>query len=419
MRRKFIYSYAIFILSGCLTIVTQVAEGQTPRVTLEEAVRQSLRNNKSVQSAKFGVEQQRSLKRASSAIDKFSVNGTFGQYNSHVKSDNNISVSQSIPFPSVFGARSALGSANVKSGELTLAATENELAFQVKSTWYQLAYLHEYNKWYQRQDSLFEEFAKAARVRQRTGETNLLEKVTAESRHLQVRTLLRQNEADITIFRKRLQTLMNSSSEVDAQVDILTPRPLPLADSIAVLSNPQLEWYRQQILVAEKEKAVEKSLMAPDLTFGYFSQTLIGTEMGVNSNEVATKSDRFDGFQVGVAIPLWFKPHTARVKAAEFNRLSSQARYEQERRNYKGELTALSQEVDKLSTSLRYYSESALPQAELILKQAGLAFRGGEIGYVEFIQALNTASDLRAGYLQTLNTYNQAVINLEFLLGQR
>ncbi|MBA4054613.1 MAG: hypothetical protein C0490_07870 [Marivirga sp.] len=406
-------------LATCFFIFWQASVAQTVRVPLDQAVQQSLQNNRSVQSARYGVQSQQSLKRTSSDIGKLSVTGMFGQYNSYAKGDNNISVSQSIPFPTVFGARSALGNANIKSSELMLAATENELAYQVKSTWYQLAYFNELNKWYAQQDSLLGEFAEAAAIRQRTGETNLLEKVTAESRHLQAKTLLRQNEADIAIYRKRLQTLLNSATEPDVELSELTPRPLPIPDSTAVLNNPQLEWYRQQITVAEKEKSVEKNLMAPDLTFGFFSQTLIGTPTAENSTALATKSDRFQGFQVGISFPLWFRPQTARVKAAEYNRLSTQSRYQQEQRNYKGELTSLSQEVSKLGNSLTYYTSSGLPQAKLILKQSNLAFRGGEIGYVEYIQALNTAADLRAGYLETLNNYNQAVINLEYLLGQR
>ena len=406
-------------LITCFVIFWQVSVAQVVQVPLEQAVQQSLQNNRSVQSARYDVQSQQSLKRTATDIGKLSVTGMFGQYNSYVKSDNNITISQSIPFPTVFGARSSLSDANIKSSELMRSAIENEIAFQVKSTWYQLAYLRELNKWYARQDSLFGEFAEASAIRQRTGESNLLEKVTAESRHLQSQTLLRQNEADIVIYRKRLQTLLNSHLEVDAQLTELVPRLLPIPDSVAVLNNPQLEWYRQQITIAEKSKSVEKNLLAPDLMVGYFNQTLIGTPTAENSANVATKSDRFQGFQIGISIPLWFRPQTARIKAAEFNRLSSQSRYQQEQRNYKGELTALSEEVKKLGNSLTYYTSSALPQAELILKQSNLAFRGGEIGYVEYIQALNTAADLRVGYLETLNNYNQAVINLEYLLGQR
>lgn len=403
----------------CFVLLWQASTAQIIKVPLDRAVQQSLQNNRLVQSARYDVQSQQSFKRTASDIGKLSVTGLFGQYNSFAKADNNISVSQSIPFPTVFGARSALGAANIKSSELMLAARENELAYQVKSTWYQLAYLHELNKWYARQDSLFGEFAEASAIRERTGETNLLEKVTAESRHLQAQTLLRQNEADIAIYRKRLQTLLNSATEPDVDLSELAPRPIPVADSVAVLNNPQLEFYRQQITVAEKVKSVERNLLAPDLTVGYFNQTLIGIPLAENSTALASKRDRFQGFQIGVSIPLWFRPQTARIKTAEYNRLSSQSRYQQEQRNYKGELTALTQEVSKLSNSLNYYTSSGLPQAELILKQSNLAFRGGEIGYVEFIQALNTAAGLRAGYLETLNNYNQAVINLEYILGQR
>ncbi len=122
---------------------------------------------------------------------------------------------------------------------------------------------------------------------------------------------------------------------------------------------------------------------------------------------------------VGLSFPLWFKPHIARIRAAEYSRLSAQSRYEQEARNYTGELAALNQEVDKHYTSLAYYQSSALPRAELILKQSNLALRSGEVGYIELIQAFNTAAELQVGYLETLNNYNQAMINLEFLLGQR
>lgn len=410
-----------FLVSAFTAVMlsSQVVFGQAVRMPLDQAVQTSLQNNRSVQSARYDVRSQQSLRRSASEIGKTSVTGMFGQYNSYAKADNNIAITQSIPFPTVFGARAALGDANIKSSQLELASAENQLAFQVKSTWYQLAYLQELNKWYLRSDSLWREFAKASSVRQRTGEANLLEKVTAESRYLQAQTQLRQNQADIEIYKKRLQTLMASSTLVDVEDKVLVQRPLPELDTVAVINNPQLEWYRQQITIAEKQKSVEKNLIAPDLTVGYFNQTLIGTPTSETGTPLATKSDRFQGFQVGVSIPLWIRPQTARVKAAEFSRLSSQSRYEQEQRNYKGELTTLGQEITKLATSLQYYKDSALPQAELILKQSTLAFQGGEIGYVEFIQALNTAADLRASYLETLNNYNQAVINLEYLLGQR
>ena len=141
------FKYAVVAILAAFFVMPFSLIAQTQRITLEEAVQQSLQNNQAVRSSKYDVEAQRSLKRTSGAVDKLSITGMFGQYNSYVKADNNITISQSIPFPSVFAARAALGNANIKSSEFALAATENELSFQVKATWYELAYLHEFNEW--------------------------------------------------------------------------------------------------------------------------------------------------------------------------------------------------------------------------------------------------------------------------------
>jgi cobalt-zinc-cadmium resistance protein CzcA len=391
----------------------------TSPVTLEQAVEIALRSNQSVQAARYDIEVSRSMKRASGDIGKTSVMGMFGQYNSYVKEDNNITITQSIPFPTVFGARSSLGKASIERSELALTSTENELIHQVASVWYELAYLKSLHRWLQHQDSTFASFATAAAVRQRTGEAALLEKVTAEGRAQQAHATLLQNEADILIYQTRLQVLLHKDQPVDIASGEVTQRPFTIGDSASVMNNPRLRWYEQEVKVAEKEKAVQKNQVLPDITLGYFNQTLIGTPLNAENTGLATRSDRFQGFQVGLSIPLWFHPQTSKVKAAEMTRLSAESRYQQQRKNAEGELVAIQQELKKYQESLRYYNESGIPQADLIIKQSDKAYRSGEIGYVEYLQGLNTATELRVNYLQTLNQYNQAVLRMEYILGQR
>jgi cobalt-zinc-cadmium resistance protein CzcA len=414
-----ILMYLFFVC--CVTTV----QGQyntpdtTGAVTVEEAIAIGLRDNQSVQGARYAVEANRSMKRTSSDIGKLSVQGMFGQYNSYAKEDNNFTLTHTIPFPTLLAARASHGEAVIKSSQFTQTSVENELVMKIKSAWYHLAYLHAYRVWLLKQDSLLKSFARAASVRQRTGETTLLEKVTVESHAQQNSLEVKQNEADIGILQKQLQTLLYHSTPVDTKQSELQPRQMPTPDSASLVSNPQLQWYRQQTVVAEQEKAVQRSAMAPDLTVGYFNQTLIGTQRAENSTELATGNHRFQGFQVGISIPLWFRPHTAKIKAAEYSRLSAQSRYDQEQKNFESELASRAQEAMKLRESLQYYHETALPQADLILTQGDKAYTHGEIGYIEYLQAVRTASSLRIGYLQTLNDYNQAVITLEFILGQR
>jgi cobalt-zinc-cadmium resistance protein CzcA len=207
----------IILPVSCFILVSYNSVAQVAKVSLQQAIQQSLQNNSSARAARYDVAGQQTLKASATQVEKLSGTGMFGQYNSYATADNNITISQSIPFPSVFTAKSSLGNAHIKSSELKRDATENNIAYQVKSVWYRLAYLHALNAWYVRQDSLLMAFAEASSVRHRTGETTLLEKVTAESRYLQGKTLLLQNEADIAIARKRLQMLMNTATPVDLQ----------------------------------------------------------------------------------------------------------------------------------------------------------------------------------------------------------
>jgi cobalt-zinc-cadmium resistance protein CzcA len=75
-------------------------------------------------------------------------------------------------------------------------------------------------------------------------------------------------------------------------------------------------------------------------------------------------------------------------------------------------------ELLKQQSSLNYYEEKAIPQADIIIDNANKSFKNGAIDYIEFIQAMNQALEIKFDYIKTLNNYNQAIINLEYLINQ-
>ncbi|MBK7651684.1 MAG: TolC family protein [Flammeovirgaceae bacterium] len=269
------------------------------------------------------------------------------------------------------------------------------------------------------QDSLYEGFLRSATLRYKTGETNLLEQATAETQRNEVKNQLRQNQSTITVFRTQLKTLLNSETLPEISENTLSELEfIETPDTTALAANPSLAFMRQQIEVAKSEKKVEAAKFAPDFLIGYFNQTLIdvpNTETGA----IATSKDRFTGIQVGVSIPLWFVPHQGRVKAAEFNRQAAQSNYQYYQTTLHGQLQQAAQQYAKSKSSLEYYRSSALPNAELILKQSQIAFRGGEIGYAEYLLGVRNAISIKEGYLQTLSDYNQSIIYIEFLSGTK
>ena len=83
-----------------------------------------------------------------------------------------------------------------------------------------------------------------------------------------------------------------------------------------------------------------------------------------------------------------------------------------------GQIAEATQQVLKHQTTLDFYERTASPTANVIFQKSQTAYRAGEIGYVEYLQALRQVRETQFGYLETLRNFNQAVILLEFLMGK-
>lgn len=392
---------------------------QTSPITIETAVQQALQQNKGLKSAGASVDYYRKLVGTSGELPKTEVSLQYGQTNSYVSSDNNYTVSQTIPFPSLFGAKRQLNNAQVDKAVWLKAATQNELIYQVKQVYVQLLYLQEVRALIVHQDSLFTKLVRTADLRYRTGESRMLEKIAAEGRLNEVRNTLRQNEADTKIYMARLQALLGATGELT-----ITERAIPEAnlllssDSAAVTANPQLQYLKQEIAIAEKQQKVFKAAILPDITVGYFNQSFIGNPLNASGSPLATNSNRFQGFQVGLALPLWMGPLKAKVKAEEKLQQVASLRYENNVVQLQSQYEQAVQQFVKNRNSLEFYQRTALPNMELLLKQSEKSYSSGDIGYAEYFLNLEQALAAQQGYLLARNDVKQAELYMAFLAGQ-
>jgi heavy metal efflux system protein len=181
--------------------------------------------------------------------------------------------------------------------------------------------------------------------------------------------------------------------------------------------NPGLALLQQHAEVARKQVAVEKARFWPDLSLGYFNQSLIGTYRIGGQDQFLDGRRRFSGFQVGMALPLWARPQKARLGAARLGAQVAQTQADLLRKNLHAQLAAAAQQLAKQQAALQLFERQWLPNADLLQANAQKAFAAGEIGYWEYAQALTRAHAARVAHLAALNGYNQAVIRIEFLLG--
>jgi heavy metal efflux system protein len=399
----------IFILSAMsMTSYAQQA------MTMDESIQYALKNNLQVKAGEYEVEQYRQLEKTHTELGKTSVMWMHGNYNS-VNTDNNITITQSIPFPTVLMQQVRLGEAQTEGAKLNLSVTRNELIYQIRSIYIHLSYLKSVKQLLLSQDSLYAGFARASQLRYQTGESNLLEKTTAETQRLEIGNQVRQNESDILIYRTQLKSLLQATDLPDASESL---HKLSLSDSLSITQNPTVLLSQQQVVINQQQKRIERNHFLPDITVGYFTQTLIGFQRVGNDEMFFDKNKRFSGIQLGVAIPLWFVPQAGRAKAASLAQSAAQKRYESIQIATQSLQEQALQEFEKNNIALNYYEKDALKNAALILDQAQKSFRSGEIGYLEYLQALRNAQSIRGNYLMAINQYNQSIARLKFLSGE-
>lgn len=390
--------------------------------SLDELISTAIQNNPEVKAANLRTEQAEALKGTSWNIPKTEFNGEYGQTNSIYNDDLRLSVSQRFEFPTVYTNRSKLNKAEVESSRILEARTKNELIAQVKTAYYRLIIEKNRKVVFLKQDSVYSNFNRAAEIRYKTGESNILERATAGSRVAEIEVQQEANKVAIKRYQRELQQLLNLTELVEvAEVDMKFLIPVGIsANSEDSLSNPTITFFEQQIEVSNLEKKVESAKLLPDLSIGYFNQSFNGPGQNLAAEQVIyDSSDRFSGVMLGLSIPIWAKPQLSRIKAANLKTEEMEASYLAVTNKMNAEYDLLRNRLVQLENSLDSYKENALPQAALIFKQAQRGFKEGEIGYVEYIQSLDRAAKIELDYLEIIHQFYQTKLDLEYITGNQ
>ncbi|HQP01017.1 MAG TPA: TolC family protein, partial [Bacteroidia bacterium] len=315
---------------------------------------------------------------------------------------------------------SKLYKADMQGRQFLQQATANEITARVKMYFCQLLYLQQTKTELQKLDSLYFHFVKAATLRYTTGETNLLEKTTAETKRGELQFMLSQNETDIAAAYASLKMLLNTKENFTVSISE-NFQPLSLIasfDTSLIANNPSLKLMYQQALIAEHDKKVETALTLPDFKVGYMNQSIIGFQ-NVNGTDVYYDNNhRFTGFNVGLTVPLTFLSNTQKVKSLSYKQQALQKEADNSKMLLQTQLQNAFAEYNQHLLQYNYYKSTALPNAETIISTATLSFNNGEINYLEYAAALQNATTIKTSYLQSINEVNQSVININFLINQ-
>ncbi len=120
-------------------------------------------------------------------------------------------------------------------------------------------------------------------------------------------------------------------------------------------------------------------------------------------------------FKLALLFRFFFGAQRARINAAKINTTLIQAQAQAAKSGLQTQYLTQYNEYLKQKEGLDYYETNGLKQADQIIRISQISYKLGEIGYMEYIQNLTMAFDTKLKYLEALNLYNQAIIELNYI----
>jgi len=394
----------IFILIGLLLIAGTGSAQDTVRMELPELMALALRNNASLKANELEVRRQEELVRSGYNWDKTNVYYSYDENNiaENGEAINVWGIRQSFAFPTVYHAskQSLLADVNRKQQEYEL--NTYRLRKEVARSFYQTAFRIALQERYEYLDSLYSNFANAARRRFETGESNYLEQVTAEAKMKETQLRLARNRQQLTAAYARLQAVLQSDSII--RIPGSSFQKILYSPTINIDDHPGMRLWRSHEEMADWQTRTEKNKLLPDVQLSYFQ----GTNNLPNARI-------YQGFEVGLALPIFYGTQKGNIRAGKIQ----QAIYAKQGENYRRQLeshrTVLLSQLDQAQEALDYYEESGQNLIAEIVRTSQRSFQEGEINYFQYIQSLDSALGMEISYLENLLQYNNTVIDLQYL----
>ncbi len=409
MKIKSIKSVSVLVLA-----FVSINVNAQNNITLQQAIDTALVNNLSIKNEQLRVDYRQKLIQSGTTIPTTNINGEYGQINSFY-SDIKIGVSQTINFPTIYKRQKSLLTEEWKSSVWDLKIKESELKKLVTEAYFNLLYLQQKQKLLLENDSLFSEFLNKANLRFNKGESNILEKTTAENQQGQIALQLLQLQQDWEIVQLQFQYLLNTSSVFVPDENEVSSQDIPLIKNPEFVFHPMVQYWQQQQNIAISNTKLEQSKLLPDITFGYNFMGMRG--MGANNVEY-NSSPRFHSVQMGLGIPIFNGAQKSKINALKINEQIASKEYEVNYKNLEIRFAQSMKQFQKYQAAILYFENTALKNTETVKTTANKQFLNGEINYLEWVLLINQAINIQSEYIDALHNRNISIAELNLYLNK-
>ena len=385
-------------------------KSQTP-ISLENAYEKAFKNNLNLKNGKLQIDYQEKIKKSYAVVEPLHVSGEIGQIAS-AYNDNKFSVNQTLRLPGFYNSQKQVLIEEWKSSVLNLDLQKWQLKREIALIYNELNYQNEKQKLLLKADSIYTNYYKRAELRLKKGESNILEKTTAENyrsqAEIQLANLKKDRETTLLQFNYLLndETFYTNENSDFYQLSFIN-------QDVKYAGNPViLKKLEQQKSIELAKLKAEKSKLLPTFSIGYNNSSMFGTGA---DDQFYNRSARFHSGMIGVGIPLFNGAQKSLIEGQKINQLIAENNYEVGSRNLKNQYSSLFSEYEKLKNETDYYKTKGLQNAETIFKTANRLYYEGEINYLEWSILTNQSLDIQNKNIDTQKMLNEKIIQLNNL----
>ncbi len=369
---------------------------------VEQAIALAVDHNAALKSVRS--EREKAIHLQGTALD-IGKTGIYHSYDANNLAPNDralrvFGIRQTLPFPTTFSHRDRLLKVQAEKAMFQYELRQWQLKKEVSQAYYEWLFTSNKLRHYQYLDSIFYRFSVAAQQRYQVGETTYLEDITARNHYQQHHLQLLQTKEELKMAFEKIIGLLQADRSIQ-----LVHTPLEKINWTQSSSlTPLHHILGAEVNEMEAEWKVSRGEFLPGISLEYFRGFGIGEGR-----------QNFNGYSVGLEIPLWIKPYHKYQQAmkVEVDRATHLLQdYEKRRTARQAELEA---RLEKYAASLQYFETEGLPSAQEIQQVASESYYAGEVDYMDYTKSLEIAARTYIQYLQDLNQYNQTFITLFYL----
>lgn len=385
-------------------------KSQTP-ISLETAYEKALLTNPDLKNGQLRIDYQDRIKGSYRIIDPLNISAEIGQMNSAYV-DNKIAASQTVRLPKFYSTQKQVLEEEWKNASLTLEVQKWYLKKEIALVYNQLNYLDEKEKLIKKADEIYTNYYQRANLRLKKGESNILEKTTAENYRSQAEMQLQSLRKDREIALYQFNNLINDGNFYrNENADFFNfnseENGLNYEGNTVVLK--QLE---QQKNIENARLEAEKAKLLPSFNLGINSMTMKGNGA---DDKYYNGMHRFQSGTVGVGLPLFNSAQKSMIEGQKINQQIAENNYQIGLRNLKNQYAKSFGEYQKLKSETDYYKTSGMKNAEKILFTANLLMKEGEINYLEYTMLVNQGLEIESKYVDAQKLLNEKIIEINHL----